>query len=119
MNKTEEFLLWLAKQVERKDPIGDFARDYGCALGIRTLSGIDSHLKEIHHVHDNVLKARDLAWREFVGSEKLSLQDLLTRIMEFEREEAKAIFLLTLAKARRDGYKAALEEMGKPLEVLL
>jgi len=62
------FRHWLRGQRQRQDAIGDFARDYlgdSCMVGIRTLSGIDRHLRAEHGHADKALAARDRAWRAF------------------------------------------------------
>lgn len=62
------FRRWLVKQRHREDSVGDFANDFlvdDCARNIRTLSGIDWHLRHVHHADNTVLSARDRAWREY------------------------------------------------------
>ena len=65
------FRAWLEGQRARADPVGDFANDFldgvarGCCAGLRTLGGIDHHLRTVHGADDEVLDARDRAWREF------------------------------------------------------
>lgn len=64
----DEFRRWLRYNVVRKDPVGDFALDFlrdDCAANVRTLSGIDRHLRLVHDADDKVLAARDRAWREY------------------------------------------------------
>lgn len=62
-----EFHLWLRKQTQRQDPVGDLARDMlrdREAMACRTLSALDRHLSGLG-VSGRVMDARDRAWREF------------------------------------------------------
>jgi len=36
-----------------------------CAVGLWSISSIDRHLRDVHGAGDEVLEARDRAWREY------------------------------------------------------
>jgi len=66
-----DFLMWATTQTDRRDAIGDFCRDFvcdDCARDVRTLSGLDRHMREEHDAIDAALEARDRAWREYARS---------------------------------------------------
>lgn len=63
------FRSWCLDQAHRQDIIGDFARDFAqdeCSTLVRTLSGLDRHMIDVHGATGAALEARDAAWREYV-----------------------------------------------------
>ena len=66
----QTFIVWIAKQKRREDPVGDLAvdllRDPDRPRSIKTREGLLSYLTIMHNVDECVTDAAKRAWAEFI-----------------------------------------------------